>query len=95
MSPSRSPASLGTPTVVPKKAFQKQSNSKLIKLALSNVSLAGEPNKQEREQVLEVMNKDLTQNYVILFKGLLGRFDYRALYQMNEDQEIQFVHGNQ
>ena len=59
MSPSRSPASLGTPTVIPKKAFQKQSNSKLIKLALANVSLAGETNKQERENVLEVMSRDL------------------------------------
>jgi len=45
MSPSRSPASLGTPSVIPKKAFVKQSNAKLIRLALANVSLAGEPNK--------------------------------------------------
>jgi hypothetical protein len=40
------------------------------------------------------MSKDLSNNYIILFKGQLGRYDYRALYQMSDESEVQLVHGN-
>jgi hypothetical protein len=43
----------------------------MIKLALVNVCLAGKTNQTEREEALEAMIKDC--NYVILFKGMLGR----------------------
>jgi hypothetical protein len=33
-------------------------------------------------------------NYIILFKGQLGRYDYRALYQISDDSETHLVHGN-
>ena len=39
-----SPKALNTPSILPKKAFTKQTNSQVIKLALSQVSLAGEVN---------------------------------------------------
>ena len=89
---SPSPASLNAPQIVPKKAYTRQTNQKLIKLALQNVCLAGEPNRTERELVLSEMTHDT--NYIILFKGLLGRQDYRALYRIAENGEITKVHGH-
>lgn len=69
-------------------------NTKLIKNALLNVSLPGELSKREREEVNKVIDSDSTTNYVVLFKGVLGRTDYRALYRFDEleGQAIK-VHG--
>ena len=61
------------------KVFAKNSNKKLLKNALL-VCLAGESNKQEREQVLQVFEETDYPYYIIMFRGNLGRSDYRALY---------------
>lgn len=65
---------------MPKKAFTKNNNSKIIKNALLNVSLAGEMSRKDREEVNSLIDANPT-NYVVLFKGVLGRTDYRALYK--------------
>ena len=61
----------------------------MIKNALQNVSLPGEISKREREEVNAVIDKcsgeSPATNYIILFKGVLGRNDYRALYRMPLD----------
>ena len=59
--------------------FAKNSNKKLLKNALL-VCLAGESNKQEREQVLQLLDETDFPYYIIMFRGNLGRSDYRALY---------------
>ena len=76
----------------------KNNNAKIIKNALMNVSLPGEIGKKEREQVNKVIDSE-SHNYVVLFKGVLGRTDYRALYRQDyseqdaEDGHIVKVHG--
>ena len=37
--------------------------------------------RKEREEVFAVIDSTPNVNYVILFKGVLGRTDYRALYR--------------
>lgn len=64
MTPSSNPSS---------KKFAKNSNKKLIKNAVSMVSLAGETNKLEREDVLKVIDGTDYPYYIIMFKGNLGR----------------------
>lgn len=59
-------------------------NTRLIKNALLNVSLPGELSKREREEVNKVIDSDSTTNHIVLFKGVLGRMDYRALYRFDE-----------
>ena len=57
-------------------SFTKSSNLQLIRNAISNVCLAGEPNKKEREAVLEKiaeLNFENVTNFIIIFKGVLGR----------------------
>ena len=44
------------------------------------VCLAGETYRREREEVLKVMEETDFAHYVIMFRGNLGRTDYRALY---------------
>ena len=44
------------------------------------VSLAGETNKQEREQVLKLLEETDYIYYIIMFRGNLGRSDFKALY---------------
>ena len=75
----------------------KNNNTKIIKQALQCVSLAGELSRREREEVNAVIDSEAC-NYVVLFKGVLGRTDYRALYRQDyseQDQEGQIikVHG--
>ena len=53
----------------------------MIKNALTNVSLAGEMGRREREEVFAVIDTSPSVNYIVLFKGVLGRTDYRALYR--------------
>ena len=66
------------------------------------MSLPGEMGKRDREEVNAVIDQCSSEqptNYVILFKGVLGRNDYRALYKMgldvgSEDEaRIVKVHG--
>ena len=82
---------------MPKKAFTKITNGKIIKNALQNVSLAGEMSRPLRDEVNCLIVDNMT-NYVVLFKGVLGRTDYRALYKQDfseQDQDgfIVKVHG--
>ena len=42
--------------------------------------LAGESNKAEREQVLRIIDETEYAYYIIMFRGNLGRSDFRALY---------------
>lgn len=42
--------------------------------------MAGEMNKVERDQILKVLEETDFTYYVIMFRGNLGRQDYRALY---------------
>jgi len=57
--------------------FTKSTNSQLIRNAIANVCLAGEPNKKEREAVLskiaELTKFENTGNLLVIFKGNLGR----------------------
>lgn len=85
------------PSIMPKKAYAKQNNSKMIKNALQNVSLPGEMGRREREEVIAVIDANPT-SFVVLFKGVLGRTDYRALYrqdysEQDQDGYITKVHG--
>ena len=45
----------------------------MIKNALTNVSLPGEMGRREREEVFTVIDATPNVNYIILFKGVLGR----------------------
>jgi hypothetical protein len=54
--------------------FSKLSNKKIIKNAISNVCLGGEPNRVCREKILEIIEKCPCENFIILFKGNFGRF---------------------
>jgi hypothetical protein len=63
--------------------FQKLSNKKFIKSAISNVCLAGEPNRACREKLIEIVEKCPCENFIILFKGNFGRFDLKAVYTFN------------
>ena len=53
--------------------------------------------RREREEVIAVIDANPT-SYVVLFKGVLGRTDYRALYrqdysEQDQDGYIAKVHG--
>ncbi len=65
---------------MPKKALTRNTNGKIIKNALQNVSLAGELQRPVRDEVNSFIDSNQI-NYVVLFKGVLGRTDYRALYK--------------
>lgn len=64
-----------------KKPMIKKHNAKEIKNALLHVSLAGSMCRAEREQVIAIVDSEPEINHTILFKGVLGRTDYRALYR--------------
>ena len=57
------------------KKFLKNNNILNITTAIRIVCLAGEPNKKERECILEKIKNSLTdnQNIILGFKGWLGR----------------------
>ena len=61
------------------------------------VCLPGEMAKREREEVTAVIDQcsaEQATNFVILFKGVLGRNDYRALYKPEMDESgLVKVHG--
>ena len=76
-----------------KKGFQKKSNKPNIVQALSKVSLAGVPQKNELEIVLKVLAETDCPNYIILFKGIMGRNDYRGLYSHNADSTVTKIAG--
>ena len=72
-----------------------QTNCQMIKLALTQISLAGVSNGADRESVLAELQKDANRNYIILFKPTSGRQDYRALYSFcHESHECLLVCSN-
>ncbi len=53
--------------------FSKSNNRQLIKNAITNVCLAGEPNRKKREEVLQQVSAVAPdRNIVILFKEMMG-----------------------
>jgi hypothetical protein len=54
--------------------YNKLSNKKTLKSAIKTICLAGEPNRSCREKILEIMDKCVCENYIILFKANYGRF---------------------
>jgi hypothetical protein len=56
------------------------------------VSLAG-PSTAEQKEVLKFLEESPHTNFVILFKGVLGRCDYKALYQHDVDGEVVKILG--
>ncbi len=67
------------PTIQPKgkktPVFSRQNNRQLIKNAITNVCLAGEPNKKRREEVLQALGSiPADRNVIVLFKDItVGR----------------------
>lgn len=60
----------------------KPNNHKLIKNAIITICLAGEANKKVREEVLSIISSHKSPlNFVIAFKGTLGRHELGALYE--------------
>jgi hypothetical protein len=57
--------------------YNKLSNKKTIKSAINTICLAGEPNRTCREKILEIIEKCVCENYIILFKANYGRFVIR------------------
>ena len=56
-----------------KKSFNKSSNKKLIKNAITKICLAAEVHKKERTIVLEKLEESNADNYIIIFKSTLIR----------------------
>jgi len=60
----------------------KPNNHKLIKNAIIAICLAGDANKKAREEVLRIVSAHRSLlNFVIAFKGTLGRHELGALYE--------------
>eukprot|EP00347_Sterkiella_histriomuscorum_P003400 403364443 len=83
-----------TPTQNPasKKNFAKNSNKKIIKNSIQ-VILGGETNKQIREEVLKVIDETDYTYYIVMFRGNLGRQDYKALYSHDGSGQAEKIHG--
>jgi len=58
----------------------KVTNRKIVKTALATVCLSGEVNRKLKEQVIAALENSGKTNFVIVFKGTLGRQDFAALY---------------
>ncbi len=65
--------------------YNKMSNKKVIIKAINKVCLAGIPNREYREKIIEIINKCTCENYIILFKGNYGSFNLRAVYTFDID----------
>jgi hypothetical protein len=73
----RMPIKIIDTTNQPKKLnvnYNKYSNKKIIKSAISTICLAGETNRTFRNKILEIIDKCPCENYIILFKGDYGRY---------------------
>jgi hypothetical protein len=74
---------------LPNLVYPKHSNKNLIKNAICQVCLAGEPNKKHREELVEVIHNNPDVSYfVILFKGELTRWDLQGLYEHDVSNQI-------
>ena len=68
--------------------YNKISNKKIIIKAINKVCLAGIPNKEYREKILEIINNCSCENYIILFKGNFGSFNLKAVYTFNIENKV-------
>lgn len=57
------------------------------------VSLAGDINKQEREEVMKLIDSTEHPYYIILFRGNLGRQDFKALYSHDGSGGVIKIYG--
>ena len=72
--------------------YNKMSNKKVIIKAINKVCLAGIPNREYREKILEIIEKCSCENYIILFKGNYGSFNLRAVYTYDiENSNIELL----
>ena len=65
---------------LPNLVFNKPSNRKIVKNAVSQVCLAGEPNRVHREEVLSLIERLVDVNYFIIVFSDSIRRDVRGLY---------------
>lgn len=54
--------------------YNKKSNKNLVKSAISNICLAGNPNSECRAKVIQHIDDCNCDNFIILFKNNIGRF---------------------
>ncbi|CAD8076284.1 unnamed protein product [Paramecium sonneborni] len=70
----------------------KKNNKTILKNAITYVCLAGEPNKRERETILQKLDGVEAEHFIILFKTY-GRSDFRALYGYAVDSQPYLIFG--
>jgi hypothetical protein len=79
---------------LPQLVYQKPSNRKLVQNAIAKVCCAGAANTPLREEALRLLeSRPDVLNFIIVFKGNLGRKDLRALYELEEDGTGRKVFG--
>ncbi|KAL4485977.1 hypothetical protein ABPG73_018382 [Tetrahymena malaccensis] len=85
---------LENPTTKPRIPFSKPSNKQLISQAITKVCLAGPTNQKEREIALKKIKDSQQDHFIVLFKGINGRQDFKALYQMDSNTaEVKKIFG--
>jgi hypothetical protein len=79
---------------LPQLVYQKPSNRKLIQNAIAKVCCAGAANTPLREEALRLLeSRPDALNFIIVFKGNLGRKDLRAIYELEEEGTVRKVLG--
>lgn len=79
---------------LPNLVYNKPSNRKIIKNAISQLCLAGEPNKGHREEVLGIIERLVEVNYFIIVFSDSVRRDVRGLYSHDPNtSEVAKVFG--
>ncbi|KAL4497109.1 hypothetical protein ABPG72_019429 [Tetrahymena utriculariae] len=85
---------LENPTTKPRIPFSKPSNKQLISQAITKVCLAGPTNSKERETALKKIKDSQQEHFIVLFKGINGRQDFKALYSMDSNtSEVKKIFG--
>ncbi|EAR87059.1 microtubule-binding calmodulin-regulated spectrin-associated protein (macronuclear) [Tetrahymena thermophila SB210] len=85
---------LENPTTKPRIPFSKPSNKQLISQAITKVCLAGPTNSKEREIALKKIKDSQQEHFIVLFKGINGRQDFKALYSMDSNtNEVKKIFG--
>ena len=79
---------------LPNLVYNKPSNKKIVKNAISQVCLAGEPNRAHREEVLALIERLADVNYFIIVFSDSIRRDVRGLYSHDPNTgEVNKVYG--
>lgn len=84
------------PSISGKKEFSKPTNKQNIKNAITNVCLAGEPNRKEREEVLSKLDEFKGEaNFIIAFNAISARLVFKAVYAYDTvTGEIKKIYSN-